>query len=73
MATKITLTAIGIWLTVAGAGGCVTHSSGLDTLKAQQRHELYKRCVDTQTKRASFGSGMAVHQACLERARRRIR
>jgi hypothetical protein len=72
MATRFTLTAIATCLTLASSGGCATHGSGLEALKAQQRHEIYKRCVDTQMKRASFGSGVAVHQACLKGARRLI-
>jgi hypothetical protein len=70
--TNITRTTIAIWLTVVSSVGCVTQGSGLEALKAQQRHELYTRCVDTQMKLSSFGSGMAVHQACLYWAQSRI-
>lgn len=64
MAIQFVFMTILICFTLAGAVGCTSHR-GLEGLKAQQRHELYKRCVDAQMKQATFGNGMAVHQACL--------
>lgn len=46
--------------------------ASLSALKAEQRQELYKRCVSEQMKVSPFGSGMAVHQACRQWASRRI-
>ncbi len=46
--------------------------SGLTELKADQRHRIYKDCVAGQMRVAGFGSGAAVHRACLDWARRQI-
>jgi len=64
MGIRFTFTATLTSLALASPTGCATQR-GLDELQAEQHHELYTRCVDTQMKQVSFGNGMAVHQACL--------
>lgn len=63
----VLLTAALVVAACASRGG-----AGLAELKAGQRHQLYKDCVASQMKVASFGSGAAVHRACLDWARRQL-
>jgi hypothetical protein len=53
--------------------GCATlESSGLSRIESSQRHELYRRCIDTRMKQAAFGTGMEVHENCLRWARNQV-
>lgn len=59
--------------TLLVVGACASaRPAGLDALKAEQRNDLYRTCIDGHMKSAGFGSGMAVHRACLDWASRQL-
>lgn len=64
--------AITVAVLVAPSFGCTASSSGLDAAIEEGRHEIYTACVNQRMKVAPFGSGLAVHQSCLEMARRKL-
>ena len=58
---------------MAALMGCTTSATRLTPPQLDQRQALYRTCMDAQLEGAAFGSGMAVHEACVSWARKHTR